>query len=33
LVIGRDGVIVWSQGHADFRVRPEPTEALNALQR
>jgi peroxiredoxin len=33
LVIGQDGVIVWSQAHADFRVRPEPAEALNALQR
>jgi peroxiredoxin len=33
LVIGRDGVIVWSQGHADFRVRPEPTEVLKALER
>jgi peroxiredoxin len=32
-VIGRDGVIVWSQGHADFRVRPEPDEVLKALQR
>ncbi|HEY3987736.1 MAG TPA: peroxiredoxin-like family protein [Acidobacteriaceae bacterium] len=30
-VIGRDGIIQWSQGHADFRVRPEPTEALKAL--
>jgi peroxiredoxin len=32
-VIGRDGVIRWSQGHADFRVRPEPVEALKALER
>jgi peroxiredoxin len=32
LVIGRDGVIVWSQGHADFRVRPEPMEALKSLE-
>jgi peroxiredoxin len=31
-VIGRDGVIRWSQGHADFRVRPEPTDALKALE-
>jgi peroxiredoxin len=31
-VIGRNGIIAWSQGHADFRVRPEPAEALNALQ-
>jgi peroxiredoxin len=32
-VIGRDGVVLWSQGHADFRVRPEPTEVLKALER
>jgi peroxiredoxin len=31
-LIGRDGVIRWSQGHADFRVRPEPTDALKALE-
>jgi peroxiredoxin len=31
-VIGRDGLIRWSQGHADFRVRPEPTDALKALE-
>ena len=31
-VIGRGGVIRWSQGHADFRVRPEPTDALKALE-
>ena len=31
-VIDQSGVIRWSQGHADFRVRPEPTEALKALQ-
>jgi peroxiredoxin len=31
-VIGRDGVIRWSQGHADFRVRPEPIDALKALE-
>ena len=31
-VIGRDGVLRWSQGHADFRVRPEPTDALKALE-
>ena len=31
--IGRDGVVLWSQGHADFRVRPEPTEVLKALER
>jgi peroxiredoxin len=32
-VIGQDGMIRWSQGHADFRVRPEPVEALKALER
>jgi peroxiredoxin len=32
-VIGRDGVVLWSQGHADFRVRPEPGEALKVLER
>jgi peroxiredoxin len=31
-VVGRDGAIRWSQGHADFRVRPEPTDALKALE-
>jgi peroxiredoxin len=31
-VIGRDGVIRWSQGHADFRVRPEPIDTLKALE-
>jgi peroxiredoxin len=31
-VIGRNGAIRWSQGHADFRVRPEPTDALKALE-
>jgi peroxiredoxin len=30
--IGRDGLIRWSQGHADFRVRPEPTDALKSLE-
>ena len=31
-VIGRNGVIQWSQGYADFRVRPEPTEVLKLLE-
>ena len=30
-VIGRDGRVVFAEAHADFRVRPEPTEALAAL--
>jgi peroxiredoxin len=30
-VIGRDGRIVFAEAHADFRVRPEPTEVLQAL--
>src|ERR1700727_2453222 len=30
-VIDQNGVIRWSQGHADFRVRPEPMESLKAL--
>jgi peroxiredoxin len=30
-VIGRDGVIAWSQGHADFRLRPEPAEVIRAI--
>lgn len=29
-VIGRDGRVVYGQAHADFRVRPEPEEALAA---
>jgi peroxiredoxin len=32
-VIGQDGVVLWSQGHADFRVRPEPWDALKVLER
>ena len=32
-VIGQDGVVLWSQGHADFRVRPEPGDALKVLER
>jgi peroxiredoxin len=30
-VIGQDGMVRWSQGHADFRVRPEPQEVLSAI--
>jgi peroxiredoxin len=30
-VIGQDGVVRWAQGHADFRVRPEPQEVLSAI--
>lgn len=30
-VIDRAGIVRWSQGHADFRVRPDPVEALKAL--
>jgi peroxiredoxin len=29
--IGRDGRVVFAEAHADFRVRPEPEEALAAL--
>jgi peroxiredoxin len=29
-VIGRDGRVLFAEGHADFRVRPEPLEALGA---
>ena len=32
-VVGRDGRIAYSQAHADYRVRPEPEEALNLLKR
>jgi peroxiredoxin len=32
-VVNRDGVITFSEAHADFRVRPEPEEVLAALQR
>lgn len=36
-VIGRDGNVLFAEGHADFRVRPEPEEVLaaayGALQR
>jgi peroxiredoxin len=30
-VIGRDGRVVLAEAHADFRVRPEPEEALATL--
>jgi len=30
-LVGQDGVVKWSSGFADFRVRPEPTEALHVL--
>ena len=30
-VVGRDGQIAFSEGHADFRVRPEPRDVLAAL--
>jgi peroxiredoxin len=31
-VVGRDGVIVFAQGHADFRVRPEPADVIAAIR-
>jgi peroxiredoxin len=31
LVINQDNVIAFSEAHADFRVRPEPTEVLASL--
>lgn len=30
-VIGRDGRVVFAEAYADFRVRPEPEEALAAV--
>lgn len=30
-VLGQDGTVLWARAYADFRVRPEPTEALEAL--
>jgi peroxiredoxin len=30
-VIGRDGRVLFAEAHADFRVRPEPEDALAAL--
>jgi len=32
-VIGKDGKVLFAEAHADFRVRTEPTEALDALFR
>ena len=32
-VIAQDGRILFSEGHADFRVRPEPADILAALDR
>jgi peroxiredoxin len=29
--IGQDGRVLFAEAHADFRVRPEPTEALSAI--
>jgi peroxiredoxin len=31
-VVSQEGVVLWSNGFADFRVRPEPMEALSALK-
>lgn len=31
-VVGRDGRVVFAEAHADFRVRPEPEEALVAVR-
>lgn len=31
-VMDRNGTVRWSQGYADFRVRPEPAEVLKALE-
>lgn len=30
-VLGQNGTVLWARAHADFRVRPEPAEALAAL--
>jgi peroxiredoxin len=30
-VVRQDGTIAFSEGHADFRVRPEPAEVMEAL--
>ncbi|HVJ09351.1 MAG TPA: redoxin domain-containing protein [Acidisarcina sp.] len=32
-VIDRDGTVLFAEAHADFRVRPEPTEILDLLRR
>lgn len=31
-LVGQDGVVQWSQGNADFRVRPDPQDVLNLLK-
>jgi peroxiredoxin len=31
VVIGGDSRVLWAEGHADFRVRPEPHEVLAAI--
>lgn len=31
-VVGQNGVVQWSSGFADFRVRPEPEEAIGSLR-
>jgi peroxiredoxin len=31
-VVDQNGIVRWSQGYADFRVRPEPLEVLKALE-
>jgi peroxiredoxin len=31
VLIGRDSRVLWAEGHADFRVRPEPQEVLAAI--
>ena len=30
-VVGKDGTVLFAEGHADFRVRPEPEEVLRYL--
>ena len=30
-VVGRDGLVLFAEAHADFRVRPEPEEVLESL--
>ena len=30
-VVGQDGTIAFSEGYADFRVRPEPSDVMEAL--
>ncbi|MFZ1012554.1 MAG: AhpC/TSA family protein, partial [Terracidiphilus sp.] len=30
-VIGQDGKVVYAEAHADFRVRPEPEEAIEQV--